>query len=227
MNWALAQQTGSPAAKSVLLILANRAGHDGRCWPGIEGIADQTELARRTVIGKIQELEAGGFFCVEHRGGTGKGRKSNVYLLHIGAKCSSCTLGLSANEGKQCATDAGLSAAPAPEPSINHQKNHQSRGAGAPDFSKIENLNMEAWDIWQAYRRKTKRKKYTTDMKARELAKLPSAAQAACVNHSIGNEYAGLFPDKFKLGGGKKSYYDELAEGIDKLNEQGEGHAVN
>ena len=64
-------------------------------------------------------------------------------------------------------------------------------------------------------------------MKAKELAELPSAAQAVCVNHSIGNEYAGLFPDKFKLGGGKKSYYDELAEGIEKLNEQGEGHVVN
>ena len=93
MNWALAQTAGSPAAKSVLLILANRADHSGRCWPGINGILAQTELGRRTVIAKIKELEAAGFLCVEHRGGTGEGRKSNVYMLHIGAMRSSRTEG--------------------------------------------------------------------------------------------------------------------------------------
>lgn len=129
LNWALSVRTGSPAAKSVLLILANRANHNGRCWPGIDGIAEQTELARRTVIAKIKQLEANGFFCVEHRGGTGDGRKSNVYVLHVGAKCSSCTLGLSATDDRQCATDDRQCAAPAPEPSINPKKNPKSIGA--------------------------------------------------------------------------------------------------
>ena len=129
VNWALSQCAGSPSAKSVLLVLANRADQHGRCWPGIDGISEQTELARRTVIAKIKELQLKRLLCVEHRGGTGEGRKSNVYLLHIGAKCKSCTLGLSANGGKQCATDDRLSAAPAPEPSINHQKNPQKSRA--------------------------------------------------------------------------------------------------
>lgn len=128
MNWALSQQTGSPTAKSVLLVLANRSDHDGKCWPGIDGISDQTELSRRSVINQIKKLIEKSLVCVEHRGGTGEGRKSNVYLLHIGAKCSSCTLGLSADGAGQCAPGAGLSAAPAPEPSINPKKNPKRGG---------------------------------------------------------------------------------------------------
>ena len=90
------------------------------------------------------------------------------------------------------------------------------------DFSIIKNLNMEAWDLWLAYRQKTKRRRYSTDMKAKELATLPPDAQMKCVRFSADNEYAGLFPERFKLGGGKKSYYDELREGIDRLNQEPE-----
>lgn len=61
MNWALGQKTGSPAMKSVLLILANRADHNGICWPGFGGISKQTELSRRAVIDNIRRLEEAGF----------------------------------------------------------------------------------------------------------------------------------------------------------------------
>lgn len=126
MNWALKQKTGSPAQKSVLMILSNRADQNGRCWPGVDGIAEQTELSRRTVISNIQKLASNGFLCVEVRGGDGGGRKSNVYLLHIaGAKCSSCTGGQCAANSRQCAADDGQGAAPAPEPSDKPSKNRQ------------------------------------------------------------------------------------------------------
>ena len=131
MNWALQQRVGNPSGKAVLLILANRSDQNGVCWPGIDGIAEQTELSRRTVINQIGVLIEGGAMCVEHRGGDGEGRKSNVYYLHIAAKCSRCTLGLSATGAGQCATGAGLSAAAAPESSSNRQKNRQGEGARA------------------------------------------------------------------------------------------------
>lgn len=117
MNWALNQETGSAAAKSVLLILANRADHKGVCWPGIDGIARQTELSRRTVIRQIKNLEDGGFISVIHRGGEGEGRKSNVYQCHIGQ----CAI-----DDRQSATVSGLSDTVTPEPSYNPKKNRKT-----------------------------------------------------------------------------------------------------
>ena len=149
LNWALSQKTGSPAAKSVLLILANRAGHDGKCWPGIDGIAKQTELAERTVIRHIQGLAADGFICIVHRGGTGEGRKSNMYQLHLGAKCQSCTLGQSDTDDRQYDTVSGLSDTLSPEPSYNPKKNPKTNG-----HSVI--AGFERW--WDEYPKKVKKK---------------------------------------------------------------------
>ena len=78
----------------------------------------------------------------------------------------------------------------------NTAKRSSASKLAAPDWSSIEGLNLDAWDLWLAYRRKTKRRPYTTDMKAIELAVLTADEQLECVNHSISNEYSGLFPDK-------------------------------
>lgn len=123
MNWALNVKTGAPSTKSVLLILANRADHQGRCWPGIDGIAEQTELSRRSVIQHIQKLEQCKLLTVEHRGGSGEGRKSNVYVLHIGQCADFSHRGNVQSVHGQCAVCAGQCAAGAPEPTINPQKN--------------------------------------------------------------------------------------------------------
>ena len=84
MNWALQQTVGSPAGKSVLLILANRADPEGLCYPGIDSIALQTELSRRTVIKQIKNLIDLRLVSSvpRHRG---SGRKTNVYILHCAA----------------------------------------------------------------------------------------------------------------------------------------------
>ncbi len=65
-----------------------------------------------------------------------------------------------------------------------------------PAVSEVVGLNLDAWDAWITYRCKTKKKAYTTNMKATELARLPHDDQLKCVEYSIGNEYAGLFPDR-------------------------------
>jgi biotin operon repressor len=116
MNWALSQKTGSHTAKSVLLILANRANESGRCYPGIDGIAAQTEISRRTIIRKIQELVESGLIEIVVRGGDGSGRKSNLYQLNMMAKCQPDTLGQCANLTGQCANGAGQCATVTPEP---------------------------------------------------------------------------------------------------------------
>jgi len=73
----------------------------------------------------------------------------------------------------------------------------KTRGAKAPVWQEVENLNHEAWQAWLAYRRSARLRNYTTLMKAKELAKLPADRQLQCVNHSIGNQYNGIFPEKF------------------------------
>jgi DNA-binding transcriptional ArsR family regulator len=62
MAWAVAQTTGSPTRKAVLLALANRVNHDtGRCFPSIERLVEETELSDRTVRRALDDLEEAGF----------------------------------------------------------------------------------------------------------------------------------------------------------------------
>jgi len=89
--------------------------------------------------------------------------------------------------------------------------------ADDPDYQSVENLNHEAWEMWQAFRRKLKIRRYTTLMKARELAVLPESIQVECVNFSVSNSYYGLFPERFKVGsnGRKPTYAEQLKADID------------
>jgi len=88
MNWALSQDAGSPSAKLVLLILANRANQDGKCWPGFNGIAEQTELSRRTVVTQVQKLVDAGLISVTQR----PKQQSNLYTLNM--NCTSAAVAL-------------------------------------------------------------------------------------------------------------------------------------
>ena len=54
------QHTGSPAAKLVLVKLADNANEDGLCWPSVALIVRHTELAQSTVYKHLGELEAAG-----------------------------------------------------------------------------------------------------------------------------------------------------------------------
>jgi hypothetical protein len=65
MSWALALPKASlenPAARHVLLCLANYAGSDGRgAFPSAATLSDDTGLSERTVRLKLDELEKAGF----------------------------------------------------------------------------------------------------------------------------------------------------------------------
>ncbi len=63
------------------------------------------------------------------------------------------------------------------------------------------NLNQKAWDKWIDFKKQIKNNYKTVsgeEQKMRELAVLDSDTQMKCVDYSIGNEYKGLFPDKFQ-----------------------------
>ena len=86
---------------------------------------------------------------------------------------------------------------------------------GNKDAPDVDGLNLVAWKLWVDYRRKAKLRKYTTDAKAKELARLPHDEQLQCVEYSIGNEYSGLFPDR-STSKKKLTYAEELAQGMQK-----------
>ena len=75
---------------------------------------------------------------------------------------------------------------------IEHKKGAKD---APPD---VDGLNLEAWEMWIDYRRKAHIRKYTTDLKAKELAKLSHDDQLSCVEYSISNQYTGLFPDRIQ-----------------------------
>jgi DNA-binding MarR family transcriptional regulator len=148
MTWAYRQRGLNPTAKFLLVTIANYADDDGMCYPGIETLATDTCMGRRTVIRNIQELENKGYLEKVIRPGNGSGRKSNVYKLIWSAKKRTSKVpnrhnGQSdklAHSGTnvpdqhkgQCATFVGQCATVTPEPSeepsdINSMSEKKSR----------------------------------------------------------------------------------------------------
>jgi hypothetical protein len=57
MNWAVKQKTGSPQAKLLLLLLANRADEAGICWPSQLGLSAESEQSDDTVQRHLKAME--------------------------------------------------------------------------------------------------------------------------------------------------------------------------
>lgn len=83
ITWAIKQRTGSPSAKALLFALANYADEEGTCFPGQERLAEETEQSVDSVQRRLKELEALGLLTRERRGGSGSGRTSDRYRLHL------------------------------------------------------------------------------------------------------------------------------------------------
>lgn len=82
--WALRQRAGSPAAKLVLLALANYADAAGMCWPSQERLATDTEQSVRTVQRHVDALVKGGLIRMEKRNGKRGQFARCVYFLDVG-----------------------------------------------------------------------------------------------------------------------------------------------
>lgn len=138
MTWALALRKTdleNPAARHVLLCLANYAGSDGRgAFPSANTLSEDTGLSERTVRLKLDELEKAGFIVEGNQAIAAayidrRDRRPVVYDLQMkrGANaaprkergadnrtgCSSQQNGVQEN--------AERGAAAAPNPSLNHQ----------------------------------------------------------------------------------------------------------
>lgn len=84
LAWAKQQKTGSPARKAVLMVLADFADEDGKAWPSVRRIEEDTELSERTVRTAIKELKKAGLINIVHRTSEATGlSRSNAYFLAL------------------------------------------------------------------------------------------------------------------------------------------------
>ena len=79
-------KTGDALAKLVLISLANRADNHGECYPSLARIADDCETTERSVIRKLEVLEAKGFVTRVRRSEDGI-KTSNLYRLPDVTEC--------------------------------------------------------------------------------------------------------------------------------------------
>lgn len=67
ITWALGVRVKSATHKAVLLVVANYADEDGRCWPSHATIAKQSECSVSTVQRALRDLEKAGLLRRDER----------------------------------------------------------------------------------------------------------------------------------------------------------------
>jgi len=70
-------------AKTVYFCLRDHANKDGKCYPSIPTIAQETSLSRSTVKRAIADLERAGFLTKEQRWRENGGKSSLLYTLSL------------------------------------------------------------------------------------------------------------------------------------------------
>lgn len=79
----MTQKTGSPAAKIILLLLADRADERHSCWPSQNRLAEESEQSVESVRRHIRGLEDRGLISTERRTVPGQKRATNRYVLAV------------------------------------------------------------------------------------------------------------------------------------------------
>lgn len=142
-SWAARQRCGSPQAKVVLMVLANRHNPDtGQCDPEIKRIAAEAEMSTRSVYRVLEQLEVLGLIERQRRaGGHEPGSQSNNYrfpalegdsdrLAHSGAS--------EGGEGDRLARSGGDTALAHSPPEGDSEGDSECATVGSTQNRKIE-----------------------------------------------------------------------------------------
>lgn len=144
-SWVLKQKTGNPILKVLLLAVANYADPDGRCWPSVETLADDSEVSKRTIQRKLQELQALGFIKVTERFEPSGRQMVSLIELRMGEGDSQTLEGGRVTPACHGEGDTTLS----PTDSLNNQKNKQLRPAKKSEVAYSDEFEA----VWQLYPR--------------------------------------------------------------------------
>ena len=209
LNAAWSATCQSPAAKLVLVRLADRANEKGICWPSIKGLAKDCGLSERHLPRAITSNENDGHITVKRT------KRTSEYHVH---PCHSVTPDTTAPLTPCPMTPDTVAPRPltpcpmtpdtmAPKPSVTQSEpSVNPKGADAPvGFeipARLNSANFRSeWEAWLKYR-KGKRGVSNWPVffqrQLDELASLPPHEAAACLKESMLNGWTGIFPEKHR-----------------------------
>lgn len=81
MSWASKQNVQNSSQKLVLLMLANYADDEDKCWPSKQTLSDVCCMSKSAICSNILKLEEAGYITVEKREGT-----SSLIRLNVGVQ---------------------------------------------------------------------------------------------------------------------------------------------
>lgn len=205
----------------VMMVLAHHAQDDGTTWPSQLTLARETACTERGIQKMVDGLvSAGELDMIRAGGGRGtsavyrltkyirkdepsvppldeKGRTASSPFKH-GERANGST-GKGEREDERANGEAikGEQAVPP-----NDRNDHKNDIKGTKVVWPVE-LNSDAfktaWNIWEQYRRERKISAYTptgTNMQFGKLKKLGEVRAIAAIEHSIAQNYQGIYEDK-------------------------------
>lgn len=98
MAWASKQKTKTSTQKLVLLMLANYADDQDKCWPSKQTLADMCCMSKSGICKTISQLEKIGFLQVDKRDGTSSIIRLNTGVSQVDIGCPPSGQGVSTTE---------------------------------------------------------------------------------------------------------------------------------
>ena len=145
---ALAVEDLTPAAKAVLMVLANHANDKHEAWPSTSRICRQTGFADRTVHRAVNALEAAGYISRERRFRDDGSQTSNIFRLNMTPEAMSppsviLTGGSDTVTGEGVTECRGAPVTVAPHETSLNRKKEKTAGSASP--SPTEKAFQDLW----------------------------------------------------------------------------------
>lgn len=191
MAWAVKQKVGNATGKAILLMLANYADEEGKCFPSQETLAAECECSKRSILDWLQKFEDMGLLKRDRRHGAGGYRRSDILTLSLGAEFSPENNSRENPSKPKCST---FTAEPITEPirSSSLRSDDKREPSQFDELSKV--LDAEHANAVIAHRKNFKAKfsPYAARLLAKEFAKCPDPNIAA--DAMIRNGWQGFDP---------------------------------
>lgn len=98
MVWAIEVRVGDPILKTLLFALCHHANSQWKCWPSQELLAYETEVSKRTIQRKLEELQEKGLIRIERRRHS-DGTQDNSMIILTGGQPVTLMPPVDKNEG--------------------------------------------------------------------------------------------------------------------------------
>jgi len=145
MTWAVKQKVGNATGKAILLMLANYADDEGKCFPGQEKLAAECECSPRTVREWLDKFEKMGIVKREERRREDGYRTSDLIVLDLESSPAAISPENTSPENNNNLTGSSFQShrqeIPSNllvEPLDNHQQPRASAGRPADDLSNLQ-----------------------------------------------------------------------------------------